>query len=55
MMTGPRCDDASRWLKKRAEDSEVRVLKVSSNTAGKVITEGVKGHDDGDRYKLGTR
>lgn len=55
MTTGPRFNDASRWLKKTAEDYEVRLVKVSSNTEGEDITEGVKGHDDGDRFKVGTR
>lgn len=55
MTTGPRFNDAGRWLKKTAEDYEVRLVKVSSNTDGEDTTEGVKGHDDGGRFKLGTR
>lgn len=42
-------------LKTRAEHNKARALKVSSNGVGEDTAKGVKGHNDEDRCKLGTR
>lgn len=55
MMGGPKFDDASRRLTKRAEDNEARALEASSNRDGEFITEDVKEHNDEDGGKEGVR
>ena len=39
---------------KESSDDEVRVLKVSSDMNGEIITEVIKGHDEEESCKPGT-
>lgn len=50
---GKTVPNAGWWLK-RAEDSEIRVLKTSSNMDGEVIMKDIKGRNDEESCKPGT-